>query len=148
MTRSDITLDGVRSRVLVDYLKGLAIHRIVARSDQGDPGSLSYWDDEGRFHLISALGTDALVRFFVETYRPTPIVTAWNGSSGFFPGDQQAGIAAIEASEGPRFEAYREVIRVCRALLDELCISEKPKDESKLALLRRLRSAAPDEALP
>jgi CRISPR-associated protein Csx17 len=141
----DLILAGCIPAVLVGYLKALAIHRLVA--EQLDPTALSYWDADGRFHLVSSADRDALLTFFAEGYEPTPIVTPWNGGSGFYPGDQRAGIDAIQADVSPRLLIYRETILRCRALLDRLGIEEKPKDELKQRLLEQARAWLPDEAV-
>jgi CRISPR-associated protein Csx17 len=146
--QSDITLDGVNSRVLASYLKGLAILRIVSEQEGGDREAMAYWDEDGAFHFISTLGIEGLARFFSHSYAPTPIVTPWNGGSGFFPKDQKAGIAAIESCQDSRFSAYRATLVACRALLIELGFDEKPDKELKAQLLRLVRSRLPDSALP
>ena len=143
--KHDLTLTGCVPQILAGYLKALAVHRLVA--EQLDPAALSYWDADGQFHLVSSADRKALVTFFVERYQPTPIVTPWNGGSGFFPGDQPAGIDAIRDDESPRFLVYRETIARASALLEQLNIKEKPKDEHKQRLLQQARARLPDEAV-
>jgi CRISPR-associated protein Csx17 len=142
----DLVLAGCVPRVLAGYLKALGIHRLIA--EQADPGALSFWDADGQFHLVSSLDREALLAFFVERYAPTPIVTPWNGGSGFYPGDQRSGIDAIRADASPRFARYRETIEQCAALLQGLGIAEKPDDKGvKQRLLEQARARLPDEAV-
>jgi CRISPR-associated protein Csx17 len=141
----DLVLAGCVPQVLAGYLAALGVHRLVA--EQLDPGALSYWDADGRFHLVSSADRDALLAFFVERYRPSPIVTPWNGGSGFHEGDQRAGIDAIRNDDSPRFAIYRETIARCSALLQRLGIHEKPADELKQRLLQQARARLPDEAV-
>lgn len=142
----DVVLSGCVSTILGSYLKALGTHRLVA--EQLDPSAMSWWDRNGRFHLVSSAEHDVLVDFFVHRYAPTPLITPWNGGSGFYAGDQQIGIQAITASGLDRFARYREVIERCRKLLGSLGLTEKPEDkEAKLALLRRARSWLPDDAV-
>lgn len=142
----DVLLSGCVPTVLAGYLKALGTHRLV--SEQADAGALSYWDGDGSFHLISALDAEALCSFFSERYAPTPIVTPWNGGSGFYPGDQQAGIRAIEDSQDARFASYRRAIAMCRQLLQGMGLGDKPESkEIKLKLLQQMRAWLPDEAL-
>ena len=54
--------------MLAGYLAALGVHRLVAQ--QLDPGAASYWDADGRFHLVSGADRDALLAFFVERYQP------------------------------------------------------------------------------
>jgi CRISPR-associated protein Csx17 len=141
----DVVLAGCVPSVLAGYLKALGVHRLVA--EQLDPAALSYWDADGRFHLVSSADASALVAFFVERYEPTPIVTPWNGGSGFYAGDQLAGIDALRADDSPRFVRYRETIARCSKLLVDLGILEKPRDEKKQQLLQQARAHLPDEAV-
>jgi CRISPR-associated protein Csx17 len=141
----NLVLDGCVPRVLAGYLKALAVHRLV--SEQLDPGARSYWDPDGRFHLVSSADREALVAFFVEHYRPTPIVTPWNGGSGFYEGDQRAGIDAIVNGTSPRFAPYAETIKGCKALLERLDIREKPTDAGKQELLEQARARLSDVAV-
>ncbi len=140
-----LALPGCSHTILAGHLKALAIHRLVAA--QVDPEARSYWDEDGVFHLETPLDAEALVDFFLRRYEPTPIVTPWNGGSGFYTKDQKAGIDAIAASEAPRFAAYRGAIAECRALLAEMGLHEKPADDFKLDLLLACRARVSDEAL-
>lgn len=141
----DLDLAGCVSTVLGGYLKALGVHRLVA--EQLDPSATSWWDKSGRFHLASSADRDGLVDFFVHRYAPTPLVTPWNGGSGFYAGDQQSGIQAIERSNDERFVRYREVVHRCRRLLETLGLTEKPDKEVKFTLLRQARSCLPDDAV-
>lgn len=143
---NELVLDGCNPAVLASYLKALAVLRLV--SAQLDAGARAWWDGDGRFHLESEVTWEALVEFFVHRYRPTPIVTPWNGGSGFHPGDQGAGIDAIEASRDSRFAPYRAAISATRKLLAAMGITEKPDGDRKQALLERARSSLPDDVLP
>ena len=117
----DLVLSGCVSTDLSSYLKALGTHRLVA--EQLDPSAMSCWDRGGRFHLVSSADRDCLVDFFVHRYAPTPLVTPWNGGSGFYAGDQQIGIQAIARSHDERFARYREVVDRCRGLLETLALS-------------------------
>ena len=142
----DLVLSGCVSTVLGSYLKALGMHRLVA--EQLDPSAISCWDWSGSFHLVSSADRDGLIDFFVHRYAPTPLVTPWNGGSGFYARDQQDGIQAIARSGDKRFASYREVIDRCRGLLGSLGLTEKPDDkEAKLTLLRHARAWLPEEAV-
>lgn len=127
-------LTGCSPAPLAHYLKGLSILRLVA--EQKDPAARGWWRDEA-FHLATTLDEEALQRFFLEEYRPTPIVAPWNGGSGFYPKDNKTGIEAISQSTGERFAPFRTVIEWARSAVGGLQAS--PKGEQKAALLRRCR---------
>jgi CRISPR-associated protein Csx17 len=56
-----------------------------------------------------------MIDFFCEKYHPTPLVAPWNGGSGFYPGDNTAGMDAILSTQDFRFQHYQEVIRAIRS---------------------------------
>ena len=103
----DILLEGCASRPLAAYLKALGILRLVG--EQADANARGAWQN-GAFLLSSSLDRQALCDFFMETWQPTPLVTPWNGGSGFYPGDNREGIDALAQSTNLRLAVYREVI--------------------------------------
>jgi CRISPR-associated protein Csx17 len=129
-------LAGCRPEPLGSYLKALGVLRLVA--EQADPTALGRWDTDG-FVLVSALDDDALQRFFLEQYQPTPLVSPWNNSSGFGP--EGAGeLHTIEQSTDVRLAPYREAIRAVRGLLAESAASGWSKEQ----VLRACRARLPD----
>lgn len=139
---SVIELRGCRTTPIAGYLKALGVLRLVA--SQADPDARGRWHGD-QFVLDTRLGEDELVAFFLDEYRPTPVISPWNGGSGFHPKDQQAGIAAIEASDDQRFQLYRDTISVGRRLVaDPRCTGSKDEKRTLIALCR---AELPDEAL-
>ncbi|MHA1138547.1 MAG: type I-G CRISPR-associated protein Cas8g1/Csx17, partial [Candidatus Thorarchaeota archaeon] len=65
---------------LAHYLKALGVFRLVA--EQKDPDVRGYWKDD-RFHIVTKLTKEELVDFFLNEYKPTPIVVPWSGSDFF-----------------------------------------------------------------
>ncbi len=141
----DLALPGCNPTPLGSYLKSLAVHRVVAI--QGDPAASSYWDGDRVFHLVSAFDRGSLLTFFLERYAPTPLVTPWNGGSGFFPKDQKSGFDAVARSKEARFAPYRAAIEGGRALLKEIGLKEKPNPDAKLRLLRLARARLADSVV-
>lgn len=140
-----LRLTGCRSRPLLSYLKALGVLRTVAR--QADPEARGRWA-AGMFELRSTLDAAGLESFYRTAYRPSPVVSPWNGASGFFPKDNKEGFDAIEASDDERMTRFREAIDASRAALSRLGITEKPdKKETKTSLLQELRATLPDDAL-
>ena len=137
MTIYEHVLEGCAPVPLAGYLKALGVFRLVA--EQEDENAHGFWHDE-RFVLKTTLNEERLVRFFIERWRPTPVVAPWNGGSGFWPNDNREGISAIMASNAPRFDGYRETIRLCEALIAEKQFSEAPKKEDKTEFISLLRA--------
>ena len=80
MTTYETVLKGCTPEPLMNYLKALGILRLVA--EQRDPNAQGCWR-EGTFVLRSVLDEQALVGFFSDDYRPSPVFAPWNGDSGF-----------------------------------------------------------------
>jgi CRISPR-associated protein Csx17 len=108
----EYALEGCRTRPLASYFKATAILRLL--SEQKDPFTRGWWEDE-TFHIRTDLTKEDFEKFFCEEYIPTPIVSPWNGGSGFYPGDNLSGINAIAGSDDSRFSRYREVIETIGA---------------------------------
>lgn len=128
-------LEGCAPSPLAHYLKALGVLRLVA--EQADPGARGWWQGE-RFHLLTRLDHPALADFFLDRYAPTPLITPWNGGSGFYPKDNTEGLAAIASSTAPRLSAYRDAIAIGQALTRDF--AQAPKNELKAALQRDCRA--------
>lgn len=139
-----LILSGCRPEPLAGYLKALGVLRLVA--EQVDPQARGAWVD-GVFVLETRLTADELVAFFADSYRPTPVITPWNGGSGFWTGDNQAGIGAIGASESSRFGPYRAAIALARDYVTETGLQERPDNKQKPDFVNNLRAALADEVL-
>jgi CRISPR-associated protein Csx17 len=136
----ELLLAGCTSEPLMSYLKALGVFRLVA--EQKDPTAMLSWQ-AGAACLGTHLNGDELITFFLEKYRPTPIVAPWNGGSGFYGGGS-APVDALAESSGERLESYREVIGRVMKLVPK----GKPKDEEKQSLLCECRAELPDEVVP
>jgi CRISPR-associated protein Csx17 len=140
--RQEHVLGGCTPTPLAHYLKALGILRLVA--EQKDPQAAGRWEGE-QFVLRTVLSREELEQFFLEEYRPTPIVAPWNGGSGFYPNDNKVGIDSIAAATAGRLRLYCEVINLARQ-----CVGirqESPKNEDKADFLWQLRAHLPDSAL-
>jgi CRISPR-associated protein Csx17 len=144
MSPHELVIEGCAPEPLAHYLKAVAIHRIVA--EQVDPGATSFWRGD-QFVLRSKLDLDGLRTFFLKRWVPTPVVSPWNGGSGFHPGDNTAGIATIEASSDVRFAPWQTTIAVSRATLANMGLAGKPDKGDKALLIEHLRAELPDRAL-
>ena len=137
----ELELRGCTPEPLMAYLKALGIFRLV--SEQKDQGARACWQNDG-FFLRSALDREALAQFFLEEYRPTPIVSPWNGGSGFRAKDNAKAMDAILELESPRFQLWNEVIATGRLILDQ---SGPVGKETKEWILAECRARFPDAAL-
>src|ERR1035441_4254608 len=109
--RSIVNLAACASTPLASYLKALGVFRIIGT--QADASARGCWH-QGRFNLDSQLDGDQLVAFFLKRYEPSPLIAPWNGASGFYEGDDTAGLEAIAGSSVPRLATYSGAIRAVK----------------------------------
>jgi CRISPR-associated protein Csx17 len=167
-TMPEVLLKGCGPVPLAAYLKTLGIFRLVA--EQKDENVRGFWRDEA-FVLDTALAEEELARFFLDKYHPSPIISPWNGGSGFYyqegktnekdPGtgkkiktgirDQRTeatrAVDLIAEAKADRFQPLQTIIDQVRRTLKELGYQQAPTDEQKQNLVTRLRRSLPDEGL-
>jgi CRISPR-associated protein Csx17 len=136
----DLILAGCTPEPLMNYLKALGVLRLV--SEQVDPEVRGCWR-RNVFVLHSRLHRVELTTFFLNDYRPTPIVGPWAGGSGFFSKDNKKAVICISSSRSDRFRDFREVIDLVDAILKQAGIKDKPTADQKTELLRQFRSELP-----
>ena len=146
----ELILEGCRPVPLAHYLKALGVLRLVA--EQKCPEARGCWRQD-RFELHTSLDREALERFFLEDYIPTPIVGPWGARSGFFPSSSEKSareaLTAIRKSSEARFAPFRRAIEAVEALLGEMGIRKKAEVESrKFELLQTCRARLPDDVVP
>jgi CRISPR-associated protein Csx17 len=137
-------LNGCAPAPLAHYLKALGVLRIV--SDQLDPEARGFWEGEG-FVLISSKTDKELVAFFLQRYKPTPILNPWGARSGFYPGSSERTSREVlqEIAKAPdeRFSDFRIAIATTADTLAGVCGGQKPGDENtngKRDLVQSLKS--------
>lgn len=171
------SLYGCAPTPLASYLKALGVLRLLAseannvKGEAADSAARGWWDGE-HFHLKTRLDRDALLRFFLDDYAPSPIVAPWNGGSGFYHREGKTGeknpetgkmiktgvrdaptraterIDSIIRSNDPRFAQISQAIATARRVIDEFGFKEAPdpKTGRKAAFIDRYRSVAGEGA--
>jgi CRISPR-associated protein Csx17 len=149
MSIHEIVLKGCTAEPLISYLKALGVLRLVAT--QEDKQARGAWRND-QFVLRSSLDEEHVADFFLNHYQPTPIVAPWGARSGFFNAGSEKtareAIAAVIAADDERFAPFKAGVLAVRSLLAELGLTEKAKDEEKLALLFECRDKLPEDFLP
>lgn len=141
----ELDLHGCRTQPLLSYLKALGVLRLVGL--QSDPEARLSWAPAGHARLATRLDEDGLTAFFMNDYKPTPITSPWNGSSGYYPTDNATALVAVEATTSHRLGDLRRTIACARAMVAQRREPKAPKNEAKEDLLRGWRAQAPDVAL-
>ena len=127
------------------YLKALGIFRLV--SEQKDSSARAWWQNDS-FILRSALERDGLVEFFVNEYRPMPIVSPWNGGSGFHPKDNSKAMEKIREQDSLRFRLWHEVmVKAEQVMFRSRELQGAEKKDPKRWILAQCRAQFPDDAL-
>lgn len=138
-----IILAGCTPTPLANYLKALGVFRLVA--EQKDPEVRACWRGE-QFVLVTRLTSQELTQFFLAEYRPTPILSPWNGRAGYLEGedaDDSSRRGAVllrifRESKADRLSLYRNLIRVLDELaplreMNEVRTTKKTLDKEKKA---------------
>lgn len=118
-------LTGCAPEPLAYYLKALGALRLVA--EQKDPTARGWWRDE-HFCLLTVLAPPELERFFLEDYKPTPLLAPWNGGSGFFrtwdkktkrlrKSKNGRSLDELVESKNPRLSLFKDAYRLAVAAL-------------------------------
>ncbi|MBD2536194.1 type I-U CRISPR-associated protein Csx17, partial [Nostoc flagelliforme FACHB-838] len=141
-----IILSGCSPEPLSNYLKALGVLRLIVEQKQ-DVTAKGCWKND-YFTLITNISTKHLVDFFLQEYKPTPLVAPWNGSTGFYPKDNKKTIESIINSRTERLADYRETITIAQVQVDKLKLVVQPKEkDDKKKLVTRLRNNLPEKAV-
>lgn len=140
---NEITLDGCTPTPLASYLKALGVLRLLSGKC---PDTRGLWRKD-KFVLCMELDREAIKHFFLYEYVPTPVIAPWNGGSGFYEKDNKTALEAIRQSSDPRLKNYQSCIAIAELALKGMRRDASPKGDDKGALLSRIRSQLPDEAL-
>jgi len=130
------------------YLAPVGLLRALSARD---PDARLAWRDDGaRWEITSdALPTlDAVAAYLAYEWTPAPAISPWNGRSGWWGGTSADWLDTLRADRSPRLAPWREAVRVADAVIARQGLRAKPEGAAKRSLVRALRSALPDAALP
>ena len=132
-----LELRGCAPEPLMSYLKALGIFRLVA--EQSDKNARAWWRND-TFYLHSTLDREELMAFFLEDYRPTPVVSPWNSRyrTGVVKGDK-TGLDVVRSLSDERLSDYISAIDQTRQILEQ--------ESDKKRILARCRTELSDRAL-
>ncbi len=114
-------LNGCQPVPLASYLKALGVLRLV--SEQADASAQGWWNGDV-FHIDCRLDTPVLQQFFLELYRPTPLVGPWGARSGFFnSGSEKSAresLDTIQSCRLVRLQDFATAITAVHSVLNDL----------------------------
>lgn len=131
-----------RGRNLQRSLAALGLLRVLA--EQRDPDLRSRMDGGD---LVIDTTVHDIARWLVDEYRPRPVLSPWNGGSGFGDNDknQRGYLDALTAfPDQNRVAALRDAVGV----VDRLIELSREEDWDKRDLIREVGNTCPDEMLP
>jgi CRISPR-associated protein Csx17 len=150
-TRHDLA--GLQPEPLASYLAGLGLIRVIG--DQADHGATACWAQGG---LVIETTVADVPRWLATEYVPTPVLSPWNGGSGFGAKDVEPRkrLARLLADASPRLAGFRAAAEAAEAAVQRArtagWIKDDAKGDSKVVdkqrLVQEFRNRCPDPLLP
>lgn len=141
-------LSGCTPSPLIHYLKALGILRLLA--NQLDQSVRGAWTTDG-FLVQTVKSREEILSFFHNQYAPTPILSPWNRSSGFYPEDKKSKdlINTLWVNKSDRIHNYRQTVEVAREIVNQYLEigSRDTRMDIKTEILHACRRAFPDAAI-
>lgn len=137
---SRFVFPGLRPTTLLGYLASLGLFRVLA--EQADPLATCSWERE-TFSLESSV--EGISSFLTDVYVPTPVVSPWNGGSGYGEKDvsSRAVLKLLTEGDCQRLDGFRVAHSVASRIVEEA----KKASWSKARLAGELRNWLPDESV-
>lgn len=147
MTSTQV-LAGLQPEPLASYLAGLGLIRVLG--EQADPSATATWTDGG---LSICSSVPDIAAWLADEYVPTPVLSPWNGGSGFGAKDKEPirRLKRLREHPSPRLTPLREAIAVAEKVVATARRRGWITDEkvvNKAAVVLELRNQCPDGMLP
>lgn len=141
LARHRHVLAGLRPEPLGSYLAGLGLVRVLG--EQADSAATSAWTADG---LAIETSVADIAGWLAREYVPTPVLSPWNGGSGFGEKDKEPKrrITELLAHPSRRLAPLREAIAVAREVSDE----QRQRGWDKTRVVQEFRNRCPEELLP
>lgn len=141
-------LPGLGTEPLASYLAGLGLIRVLG--EQADPMVTAAWTPGG---LAITSTVPDLATWLADEYTPTPVLSPWNGGSGFGAKDREPvrRFDRIRKHPSPRMDPLRDAITVATAVIaaarERGWVSDSGVTD-KTAVVQEFRNQCPEQLLP
>lgn len=141
-------LPGLRPEPLASYLAGLGLIRVLG--ERADPAATAAWTPDG---LVLGTTVPDIATWLADEYVPTPVLSPWNGGSGFGAKDKEPvrRFARLREHPSPRLAPLRQSISAAEAVVamarEREWITETGIAD-KAAVVLAFRNCCPEELLP
>ncbi|HUY52870.1 MAG TPA: type I-U CRISPR-associated protein Csx17 [Streptosporangiaceae bacterium] len=134
-------LPGLRPEPLASYLAGLGLIRLLG--EQSDPAATAAWGPAG---LIIDTTVEDLAGWLADEYVPTPVLSPWNGGSGFGPKDVEPKrrMSELKSHSSPRLANFPAAIQAAA----KVGADYRAKGWDKQRAVQEFRNQCPDALLP
>lgn len=132
-------LPGLRPEPLASYLAGLGLIRVLG--EQADKEAMSEWGSGG---LAITTAVEDIAVWLADCYAPAPVLSPWNGGSGFGAKDVMpvTRLRTLREHPSPRLDLFRRAIGVAEDVV------RAAGDADKAFLVQEFRNRCPEELLP
>lgn len=145
---SEHVFPGLAPEPLAGYLAGLGLIRLLG--EQADPAALFAWTADG---LAIRTSVADIAAWLAEEYVPTPVLSPWNGGSGFGFKDiePRKRLARLMDTPSPRLTVLQDAIKVAEGVVARArsagWITADGKGD-KLRVVLEFRNRCPEPLLP
>lgn len=148
MTVTRHLLPGLRLEPLASYLAGLGLIRVLG--EQADKNATAAWTSDG---LAITTGISDIAQWLSDEYKPMPVLSPWNGGSGFGAKDKEPlrRLDSLRGNSSPRLADLNTTIDIANAVISKARKRGWITDAGvadKTAVVTEFRNTCPEELLP
>jgi CRISPR-associated protein Csx17 len=141
-------MPGLQPEPLAGYLAGLGLIRVLG--EQADKNATTAWTPNG---LTVTTSVPDIAQWLADEYKPMPVLSPWNGGSGFGSKDKESlrRLDSLRANPSARLTNLRAAIEIAEDVIRKArkvgwITDSGVADKNKVVL--EFRNRCPDDLLP